>query len=112
MEKFNAGPFDGLVDFQGVSGGFFDLSGSALASTSRTGVDDLAPWTGTGTVDLVGAAHSLSTADGPGNVVNHFMTDAAGTVTVRYEYVPTPGAWTLLAASLGVIAPRRRSRAA
>lgn len=112
LEVFDAGPFDGVLDFAGVSGGFFDLSGIADASSSRAAPDDLSPWIGGGMVDIAGFGTSKSTASGPGNVIFNFQTVASGQVTVRYEYVPTPGALTILAASVLLIAPRRRRLAA
>lgn len=108
IQTFNAGPFDGMVDFDGASGGVFNLSGSDFASTTRSVPEDLSPWIGTGLVDIVGSGVSRSTAHGPGNVVFNFTTAAAGQVTVRYEYVPAPGVWTILAASVLFITPRRR----
>jgi len=109
---FLASPFDGTLDFEGPSGASFDLSGFADASTNRSAPEDLSPWIGVGTVDILGFGTSASVANGPGNVAFQFQTIAAGKVTVRYEYVPTPGAWTLLAASLALMVPRRRYRAA
>lgn len=112
LEVFDAAPFDGVIDFAGVSGGAFDLSGFAADSSSRSAPDDLSPWIGTGMVDIEGFGISRSTATGPGNVLFNFQTSASGLVTIRYEYVPTPGAWTILAASVMLIAPRRRRHAA
>jgi len=111
-EKFVASPFDGVIDFEGPSGASFDLSGFANASTARAGEADLAPWIGVGVVDIVGDGVSLSAASGPGNVALDFRTVATGKVTVRYTYVPTPGAWLILSASAALLAPRRRRRAA
>jgi len=107
-EVFQASPFDGAFDFDGPSGGGFDLSGFDQASTSRSGAEDLSPWIGTGTVDIVGHGYSVSSAAGPGNVAFQFMTEAAGKVTVRYEYIPTPGALTIMAIAGSLLIPRRR----
>lgn len=111
-EVFNASAFDGAFDFDGPSGGGFDLSGFDQASTSRSGAEDLSPWIGDGTVDIIGHGFSLSSAAGPGNVAFQFMTEAAGQVTVRYEYIPTPGSWSIMLASTALLIPRRRRPAA
>lgn len=111
-QVFMAAPYDGMSDFDGPSGAGFDLSGSDTASTSRSGPDDLSPWIGNGMVDLLGQATSLSTAAGPGNVLFVFDTFAAGKVTVTYEFVPTPGSWTIMLASAALLVPRRRRPAA
>jgi hypothetical protein len=107
-ETFVASPFDGDIDFEGPSGGAFDLSGIADASSSRSGAEDLSPWIGQGMVDIVGRGVSLSTASGPGNVVYGFETEASGKVTIRYEYIPTPGSWSIMAASGALLVPRRK----
>jgi hypothetical protein len=107
-QVFEAAPFDGMIDFAGPSGGGFDMGGIADASSSRSGADDLSPWIGQGDVDIVGNGVSVSSASGPGNVLYGFDTQAFGQVTVRYEYVPTPGAWAILAASGVALVPRKR----
>ena len=112
VESFMASPFDGDFDFQGPSGASFDMGGFANASATRSGDDDLSPWIGDGTVDIVGMGVGLSSATGPGNVAFEFRTEAFGQVTIRYEYVPTPGAWSILIASVMLLAPRRKRRAA
>jgi len=109
-EMFLASAFDGDIDFEGPSGDSFDLSGAAEASTDRGGGDDLTPWIGGGLVDILGTGVSISSATGPGNVVFDFRTQAFGQVTIRYEYVPTPGSWAIMIAAMPMIMARRRRR--
>jgi len=105
---FVAQPFDGTVDFDGPSGGMFDLDAALQAAISQSAPSDLAPWIGGGMVDLVGRTQVFSTATGPGNVTFNFESFATAQVSVVYTYIPTPGAWSMIALSALLMIPRSR----
>ncbi len=111
-ETFEAGTFDGVIDFEGGSGEMFpDLAGTDSAmSTLVGGVDDLTPFIGMGTVPLVANAVGTSNGSGAGNLILQFMTDAGLDFEVEYTYrlVPTPGAAGVLAMAGCAGALRRR----
>ncbi len=92
--------FDGAIDFDGLSGrAYLNQSASALAGVSATSPSpDLALFTGTGTVSLPVTATGVAAADGAGNLLVAFLTQASANVSVIYNYtVPEP-------ASIGVLA--------
>lgn len=80
-EMFNATAFDGAIDFGGTSGVTFpNLAGNEGGQTTFTLPADLLPFIGNGTVDFVATANAMSTATGPGNVAQVFMTDASASI--------------------------------
>ena len=112
-ETFNAGTFDGSVDFAGPSGAMFpDLMGAdSTMTTLVNGFDDLSPFIGVGAVPLVAEAVGSSFGSGAGNLILQFATDAGLEFSVEYEYsvIPSPGAAGLLAfAGLAGSVRRRR----
>ena len=112
-ETFEASTFDGVIDFEGGSGEMFpDLEGTDMAmSTLVSGIDDLSPFIGMGTVPLVAEAVGTSNGSGAGNLILQFMTDAGLDFEVEYTYrlVPTPGAAGVLALA-GCAGSLRRRR--
>jgi hypothetical protein len=86
---FNAGVYDGMLDYKGSSGMDFGPStASGTRSTELTGAA-MTPFIGTGTVALEETATATSTASGGGNVVVQLASSAQATVTVTYRYTPS-----------------------
>jgi hypothetical protein len=86
-EMFNASEHDGTIDFAGTSGVVFpNLAGSEGGTVTFTLPADLLPFKGNGTVTFVASATAMSTATGPGNLIQQFMTNASAEVTITYEY--------------------------
>lgn len=113
--SYEVGGFDGVIDFGGASGrtitDLVDLRSSA--TTLTVGVDDLAAWIGTGTLQLTGVASALSAASGGGNLLALFQTQAGFDWSITYnfrgEVIPAPTAALLGSAGLvGVFGVRRR----
>ncbi len=80
---------------------------------SSSAADDLALFTGPGTIVLPITGAGQSFASGSGNFQSRFSTDAKGWAEYRYEYettdIPEPGSMGLAAlALLGLIGYRRR----
>ena len=115
-ETFNAARFDGTVDYAGSSGTrYTERSASSTASASFGAADDLALFTGTGSLALPIDATGNSRIIGPGNFFNEFSTLAGGRASITYTFepaaaVPEPQAWLLLATGLGAMAVLRRRR--
>jgi uncharacterized repeat protein (TIGR01451 family) len=87
--NFDAGVFDGALDFQGASGlDYGPRTASATRSLQLTG-DALSPFVGTGNVTFREQAVATSTASGGGNVVVQLASRAQATVTVTYRYTPS-----------------------
>ncbi len=85
----NATAFDGLVDFDGTSGGTFpDLAATTSDHIVLTAPADLVLFTGSGQILLPVQATGASRAIGSGNVVAEFMVNAQATITVKYTYEP------------------------
>lgn len=68
---------------------------------------DFALYTGAGNFAVNAAAIGISFASGGGNVSSTFVTSAAATYSVTYNWVPAPGSAALLGVA-GVMAARRR----
>jgi hypothetical protein len=87
--------YDGSMDFAGPSG-FIDQGLTAGPSNEYTSTatsstsDDLAAYTGQGTVDLPIVSSSTATLDGPGNLLAQLLAQSGATVTVSYTYQPVP----------------------
>jgi len=89
--NFPASAFDGTIDFGGASGVTFDeIEAGAMGMRMFTAPGDLFPFIGVGTVDFPATATATSTASGPGNVVQQFMTDASAGIAITYEYIEVP----------------------
>ncbi len=83
----NADAFDGVIDFDGPSGGTFPGLTATLNDTQLlTAPADLALFTGSGTVDFPVSAEGRSTASGAGNLLLNFTTKAAAKLTVTYTF--------------------------
>lgn len=111
------GPFDGTTDFAGTSG-TSHLGITAMATNSATSpppASDLVLFSGPpglpGTVTLPVSAAGTSVANGGGNLITQFMTQAAAQVTVCYTYLvnspptfgpPTPVCGSTLMATAAV----------
>ncbi len=111
MDSFEADIFDGNLDFDGPSGMSFPglMSDDSDMATLTSGMDDLMPWIGGGTVALDATAMGASSGTGSGNLFLMFETLASAKITVIYKYteIPTPGAFALLGMA-GACATRRR----
>jgi hypothetical protein len=100
-ESFQAGIFDGQIDFAGASGhDFGQKSSGGSKSITLTNAADLARFTGTGSVSLTETAHATSTASGAGNLLTQISSSARGNVSVIYHYIPSnalkPGNYTVV----------------
>jgi hypothetical protein len=99
-ESFQAGAFDGQIDFAGASGNDFGpKSTTGSKSISLTDAADLAAFTGTGSVTFSEDAHATSMATGAGNLLTQINSTASADVTVVYHYIPSnalkPGNYTV-----------------
>jgi protocatechuate 3,4-dioxygenase beta subunit len=103
-KTYNAGAFDGVIDFAGASGHDFGPQ-TAPGSTSFTVTTstDLAHFIGTGSIALTEVAHATSAASGAGNLVAQINTTAATQVSVIYHYSPSnslrPGTYRIVQTS-------------
>ncbi len=105
--------FDGDIDFGGTSGATFgDLSDTDTQSATFSDASTLSTFTGMGTIDLNLNALATSVADGGGNLVTQFITQAGGDITVVYDYdvpsVSAPSHLALLGLGLVAFAGMRR----
>lgn len=102
---------DGLLDFDGTAGESHEnlMTTDSDSVTSPPPPSDLALFTGPGTITLPVIATGQSTAQGSGNVISQFVSNASASLTVCYNYIPnTPPVFTQspcgaqLMASVGV----------
>ena len=100
---FNAGPFDGVIDFAGTSGHDFGTQTQSISQTvSLTSAADLAPYVGAagGTVPFALTANGQTAETGGGNTYYSAQTTASAQVTVVYHYIPSnalaPGNYTIV----------------
>ena len=87
----NLTAFDGTIDFAGTSGiTHGNLSTNTTSTAISTAPADLALFTGPagnpGTIDLTVDAIGTSNANGSGNIITQFMTQAGAEVRVCYVY--------------------------
>jgi hypothetical protein len=100
-QSFNAGAFDGTVDFSGTSGqdlGAHTATGSSTITLTAPG--DIAPYIGTGTVNLTELSQATSSATGGGNLVTQISSQGGAQITVIYHYLLDtslkPGNYTIV----------------
>jgi hypothetical protein len=91
-EVFDLTAFDGTLDFGGTSGTTFaDIEEGDTAIQTFTDAATLAAATGSGSfgflVDAVGTSFADATG---GNISTFFLSQAAVTITVTYDYEPVP----------------------
>jgi hypothetical protein len=103
-KTFNAGPFDGTVDFDDPSGhDFGPQTASGSMSFTITDPNALSYYLGTGSINLTEAAHATSAATGAGNLIAQISTTASAQISVVYHYIPSnslkPGAYTIVQTS-------------
>jgi hypothetical protein len=120
QQSFNATAFDGVNNYDGMSGITYNaLTATHAESFSSAAAADLALFTGTGVVHAPISASANSGASGAGNLSSRFTTLASGQATVTYTYsplepvasVPEPRSWALMlagVAALGSLSRRRR----
>ncbi len=83
----NLSAYDGILDFDGTSGvKLTDISSTKKESVFFTSEDDLTPFIGKDSFNLLLEAIGNSTATGPGNLVAGFETYAGATISVAYTY--------------------------
>lgn len=106
--SFSASAFDGGTDFGGTSGvTLLNQANTASNSTFSTAPLSLAAYSGIGTFGVALAATGNSSANGSGNLVTQFLSNAGGLVSVTYEYDPisaTPEPATFAFVGLGLVA--------
>eukprot|EP00899_Mesostigma_viride_P006156 jgi/Mesvir1/15541/Mv03190-RA.10 len=93
----NAQTYDGILDFDGPSGGRFELSGTANRSRIFNAPADLVPFRGpAGAPGRVFFPTSATASSGArvtpqaNNVIQQFLTNAAADVRVIYTYCTSP----------------------
>lgn len=101
----SATTFDGLIDFNGGSGGTFNnLNASKNELFSTSSLADLLLFSGPGTIGLTIDGFGASSGSGPGNLITQFATSAGADVTVTYNYnanqVPLPASGLLFGVGL------------
>lgn len=83
-------PFDGVIDFDGTSGGsYFGIVVDSSAQATLTAATDLALFTATlpgETIALEVTAHGTSVASGLGSVITQFQTSSAADIELCYDY--------------------------
>ena len=87
--SFDAGTYDGALDYQGGSGTSFGLKPASGSDTLTLTGDAVQPYVGTGKVTVTENAVAKSQADGGGNLVANIESKAWSKVTVTYKYKPS-----------------------
>jgi hypothetical protein len=110
-QLFHAQAFDLAIDFGGTSGTIYGpVNASATSSSMWTDQAILDAFTGVGYFTETFTAVSHSKAEGTGNLITWFTTNAGGYVTVTYDYnlTPEPGAFFLAGPALLLAGMLRR----
>ncbi len=117
-QSFDLGGFDGVSDYAGTSGASTGLQTASKQDQVSSTVDadfTLFSQAGGGTIGLGVTSNSASKVIGSGNEDTSFMTFAAGTASVTYNYtvaaVPEPESYAMLLGGLGLLAFARRRQA-
>ena len=87
---FNATAYDGVLDFAGTSG--IDFGSIVVNNTEMatlTSANDLAAYTGTGTITLSLTGLVSTSGTGAANLANERSATAGAEVTVIYRYTPS-----------------------
>jgi hypothetical protein len=100
-QSFDAGPFDGTIDFDDPCGHVFGPTTKYGSNAyTLTADSDMAPYIGTGTVSFTESTHASASAEGSANLVLSVNTSVSATVQVIYHYKPgnclKPGDYTLV----------------
>lgn len=117
--NFSFTAFDGNINFAGTSGGSTGLQTHSASNfvVSSSGADlALFSASGGGVIGLGLGAAGQSSGTGSGNLITSFATQAAGNVSVTYDYtavpVPEPESYAMMLAGLGLLAFAKRRQAA
>ena len=115
QEIENATAHDGNINFDGDSGSsFVGLNASDAEMNTLTDAADLLLFTGIGNIVLPAMATGTSSASGPGNVIQQFLTGAGADIKVTYQFrsnlVPTPAAMPAGLAMLGLLGAYAKMR--
>lgn len=111
-QAVSLGSFDGVVDYSGTSGATISgITASGSESPTNPVLSMFLASLGDTTFDLlVGATASTSTTGG-GSVSEYYLTQAKGTATVTYTYVPVPESgltpWLIGLGAIGFVRFRR-----
>ena len=101
-DSMSLAAFDGTADFAGASGHVDNLTGLNSGQVNQvTDGADLAAFTGQRVVVLPIAGTSAASIDGPGNLMAALLTEAGGTVSVSYTYLPASGTSSDVAGAAG-----------
>lgn len=84
-------PFDGVLDFGGISGRTFSISNTKNISLTLIAPLDLAPFVGTGLVTVPAEALGISFIRGPGNLSALLRAQAASVVVAVTYFYASPG---------------------
>ncbi len=103
--SFNAGAYDGTIDFGGASGHDSGLQAkTATGSETITDASLLQQFEGTGSLTVSAQAGATSSMSGPGNVLALHSASAGAQVQLVYHYIPSnalkPGTYTIVQPSL------------
>ncbi len=107
-------PFDGIIDFDGFSGVTLRPATDAFGEAVFDSVADLALFTGTGDIELIGAGSHLGTAlvfdVGLEDIMTDFTGFVDGRVNLVYDYmIPEPTTFALFMLTSATLI-RRRAR--
>jgi hypothetical protein len=113
-QAFAVTAFDGVLDFDGTSGGVFTSPASLISTTTNVAPIDFGAFIGLGLLDFDLQAIGNSFATGAGNLITQFSTQALGKIEITYTYgdvtIPEPMSLALFGlglAGLGVAMRRK-----